>query len=114
MPPAAAAPTTTTTRQPMASFFMNASAWERHGYNPSHRTVAQDPAAVSALSCRPPVLDDGPGRRRLVSRLLRLPAVSRARFDTIARVPATKGAGNFRWVICALLFLAATINYVDR
>src|SRR3954454_12005500 len=22
--------------------------------------------------------------------------------------------GNFRWVICALLFLAATINYVDR
>jgi MFS transporter, ACS family, aldohexuronate transporter len=29
-------------------------------------------------------------------------------------VPATKGAGNFRWVICALLFLAATINYVDR
>ena len=29
-------------------------------------------------------------------------------------MPATKGAGNFRWVICALLFLAATINYVDR
>jgi len=29
-------------------------------------------------------------------------------------VPASKGAGNFRWVICALLFLAATINYVDR
>jgi ACS family hexuronate transporter-like MFS transporter len=29
-------------------------------------------------------------------------------------VPGTKGAGNFRWVICALLFLAATINYVDR
>jgi ACS family hexuronate transporter-like MFS transporter len=29
-------------------------------------------------------------------------------------VRATKGAGNFRWVICALLFLAATINYVDR
>lgn len=29
-------------------------------------------------------------------------------------MPGTKGAGNFRWVICALLFLAATINYVDR
>jgi ACS family hexuronate transporter-like MFS transporter len=29
-------------------------------------------------------------------------------------VPPTKGAGNFRWVICGLLFLAATINYVDR
>jgi ACS family hexuronate transporter-like MFS transporter len=29
-------------------------------------------------------------------------------------VPGTRGAGNFRWVICALLFLAATINYVDR
>ena len=26
----------------------------------------------------------------------------------------TKGIGNFRWVICGLLFLAATINYVDR
>src|SRR4051794_31436371 len=22
--------------------------------------------------------------------------------------------GNFRWVICALLFFAATINYIDR
>src|SRR4051812_14873948 len=24
------------------------------------------------------------------------------------------GVGHFRWVICGLLFLAATINYVDR
>jgi len=23
-------------------------------------------------------------------------------------------AGHFRWVICALLFMAATINYIDR
>src|ERR1700694_5053785 len=23
-------------------------------------------------------------------------------------------AGNYRWIICALLFFAATINYVDR
>ncbi|HEU0251568.1 MAG TPA: hypothetical protein VFR12_00965, partial [Pyrinomonadaceae bacterium] len=22
--------------------------------------------------------------------------------------------GNYRWVICALLFFAATINYIDR
>ena len=30
-------------------------------------------------------------------------------------MPGTRrGAGNCRWVICALLFLAATINYVDR
>src|SRR5262245_50496269 len=27
-------------------------------------------------------------------------------------VGATRG--NFRWVICALLFLAATVNYIDR
>jgi ACS family hexuronate transporter-like MFS transporter len=29
-------------------------------------------------------------------------------------VPATERASTFRWVICALLFLAATINYIDR
>lgn len=28
--------------------------------------------------------------------------------------PAATHAGYFRWVICGLLFLAATINYVDR
>ncbi|MEP6704487.1 MAG: MFS transporter [Acidobacteriota bacterium] len=28
-------------------------------------------------------------------------------------IPASSG-GNFRWVICALLFFATTINYVDR
>lgn len=27
---------------------------------------------------------------------------------------ALKPAGNYRWVICALLFFAATVNYVDR
>lgn len=27
---------------------------------------------------------------------------------------APKSSGNFRWVICALLFAATTINYVDR
>ncbi len=28
--------------------------------------------------------------------------------------PDEKQVGNFRWVICALLFFAATVNYVDR
>ena len=28
--------------------------------------------------------------------------------------PAVAKTGNFRWVICALLFFAATINYIDR
>ena len=29
--------------------------------------------------------------------------------------PATnQRTGYFRWVICALLFFAATINYIDR
>jgi ACS family hexuronate transporter-like MFS transporter len=31
-----------------------------------------------------------------------------------ARPPMTGPIGRFRWVICALLFFAATINYVDR
>src|ERR687888_2577611 len=31
-----------------------------------------------------------------------------------APVAATARVGYFRWTICALLFLAATINYVDR
>ena len=26
----------------------------------------------------------------------------------------TARAGHFRWVICALLFFATTINYIDR
>src|SRR6266487_6972294 len=30
-------------------------------------------------------------------------------------IPASAGrVGSFRWTICGLLFLAATINYVDR
>src|SRR5919197_6600903 len=28
--------------------------------------------------------------------------------------PLSARAGYFRWTICALLFLAATINYIDR
>src|SRR5688500_8366923 len=37
---------------------------------------------------------------------------------TTASSPAPRGTaahvGGFRWVICAMLFLAATINYIDR
>src|SRR5205809_1973112 len=36
------------------------------------------------------------------------PSASTVPADARARV------GSFRWVICTLLFLAATINYVDR
>ena len=32
----------------------------------------------------------------------------------VTGTPTTTGAGYYRWVICALLFIAATINYVDR
>jgi sugar phosphate permease len=28
--------------------------------------------------------------------------------------PPASPAGYFRWVVCALLFFAATINYIDR
>src|SRR3954451_24318991 len=31
-----------------------------------------------------------------------------------AAEPVSARAGHFRWTICGLLFLAATINYVDR
>lgn len=32
----------------------------------------------------------------------------------ILETPTAAAGGNFRWVICALLFFATTINYVDR
>ena len=33
---------------------------------------------------------------------------------SISRDSDSKGVGNFRWVICALIFFATTINYIDR
>ena len=36
----------------------------------------------------------------------------RAREDVVPAI--ARRVGSFRWVICGLLFLAATINYVDR
>ena len=30
------------------------------------------------------------------------------------RVKSRSSAANYRWVICALLFFATTINYIDR
>src|SRR5262245_7702496 len=35
------------------------------------------------------------------------------RRETLGNVPTSAG-GYYRWVICALLFVATTINYVDR
>src|SRR5262249_5703541 len=32
----------------------------------------------------------------------------------VAPAPAPARTTSFRWVICGLLFLAATINYIDR
>ena len=37
-----------------------------------------------------------------------------ARPPSTATASAVRAAGSFRWVICALLFFAATINYIDR
>src|SRR6184192_2984265 len=34
--------------------------------------------------------------------------------DRPGTAPVSARAGYFRWTICGLLFLAATINYVDR
>jgi ACS family hexuronate transporter-like MFS transporter len=28
--------------------------------------------------------------------------------------PTAPAAGNYRWLVCALLFFATTVNYVDR
>src|SRR5216117_663368 len=33
---------------------------------------------------------------------------------TVSPPPAKVRIGKYRWIICALLFFAATINYVDR
>ncbi|RYY11001.1 MAG: MFS transporter, partial [Alphaproteobacteria bacterium] len=32
----------------------------------------------------------------------------------VAAPSPTRAGGNVRWVICALLFFATTINYIDR
>ena len=41
------------------------------------------------------------------------PSQPAARAAVAPAAPATAG-GNVRWVVCALLFFAATINYIDR
>lgn len=40
------------------------------------------------------------------------PAAAEQPVAACARV--VKGAGRYRWKICALLFFAATLNYMDR
>ena len=39
---------------------------------------------------------------------------SRSPMKVPVKAPAAPPAGHYRWVICALLFAATTINYVDR
>jgi ACS family hexuronate transporter-like MFS transporter len=34
--------------------------------------------------------------------------------EAAATTPKTSGGGNVRWLICGLLFFAATVNYMDR
>jgi ACS family hexuronate transporter-like MFS transporter len=34
--------------------------------------------------------------------------------DAVEEQKAAGGAGNWRWMICGLLFFAATVNYIDR
>src|SRR5687767_5014390 len=43
-----------------------------------------------------------------------LPPRPDAHFSTAATAAPLAAGGNLRWVICALLFFAATINYIDR
>src|SRR6476620_1981489 len=38
----------------------------------------------------------------------------RSESSAAVRVEPRAAMGNYRWVICALLFFAATINYIDR
>src|SRR5919108_2532688 len=38
-----------------------------------------------------------------------------ATMPAVERAPAVaQRVGQFRWIVCGLLFLAATINYIDR
>ena len=34
--------------------------------------------------------------------------------QSISNSAGSKGVGNYRWYICALLFFATTVNYLDR
>ena len=47
-------------------------------------------------------------RRRPVTGIMTRPPSS------AAGTPASPPVGRYRWVICALLFFATTINYLDR
>jgi ACS family hexuronate transporter-like MFS transporter len=43
-----------------------------------------------------------------------IPASPSERSKSAAATTPAKAGGHYRWIICALLFFAATINYVDR
>src|SRR5438477_4308740 len=34
--------------------------------------------------------------------------------SVVTGTPAASAVGRYRWVVCTLLFLATTINYIDR
>src|SRR5205085_8691403 len=40
--------------------------------------------------------------------------IDQQRNVTLEYEPALRPGGHYRWVICALLFFATTVNYVDR
>jgi MFS transporter, ACS family, hexuronate transporter len=42
------------------------------------------------------------------------PEITNTKISGSAASHASAGAGGYRWVICALLFFATTINYIDR
>lgn len=46
--------------------------------------------------------------------MLDVPSREHAVSTTSTAAAPLKAGGNFRWVVCALLFFAATINYIDR
>ncbi len=43
-----------------------------------------------------------------------MPEAIKPRPEAPAAPPPSAAAGNYRWVVCALLFFATTINYIDR
>src|SRR3712207_1421602 len=48
----------------------------------------------------------------------RIPCLMHHAPSTMAEPAAARGVapagGRYRWIVCALLFVAATINYIDR
>jgi ACS family hexuronate transporter-like MFS transporter len=71
--------------------------------------VDADRAVLPSPGAGPPLRTDGPGseRRRTVKE-------NDMAVATAAATTRAGRAGHYRWVVCALLFFATTVNYVDR